>query len=603
MENINRGLVAIPLNDSQVYIGWRLLGNDPENITFDIYLNSGGKKNKLNKEPILETTDFVDNTFDVSKGAIYELTPVVKGNQVAVSEFVELEPNSPQKQYLSIPLQIPSGGEVGGSRYDYSANDVSVGDLDGDGEYEIILKWQPSNAKNPPQLGLTGNQILDAYKMDGTLLWRIDLGINIRSGAAYTQFLVYDFDGDGKAEMICKTADGSIDGQGNIIGEANKDWRNHDPEDRKFYGKIVEGPEYLTVFEGATGKALQSEIYVPDRYPIDGWGGIGGNGGNDDSASRSDRFSACVAYLDGALPSAVMIRGWYGRTVAAAWDYRDGKLTQRWVFDSALPEWEGYSGMANHSVTVGDFDGDGNDEICVGAMTINHDGKGLFTTGLRHGDALHAGNLDPNRPGMEVFGIHENEGRTIPLGTPASALFDAKTGEIIWSNNPGSDAGRGMAADIDPRYPGVELWGAPGGTRRVDTGEVIYPETPNSTNFGIWWDGDLLRELLDKTTISKWNWEEKKTVPIFSPEGVVSNNGTKSTPCLTADLLGDWREEVIWRTEDNTELRIYTTIIPAQYRIITLMHDPMYRLAVAWQNVAYNQPPHPSFFIGEGMER
>jgi rhamnogalacturonan endolyase len=312
-------------------------------------------------------------------------------------------------------------------------------------------------------------------------------------------------------------------------------------------------------------------------------------------------MTACVAYLDGRLPSVVMVRGWYGRTVLAAWDFRNGKLSQRWVFDSENAT-NPYSGQANHSVTVADFDQDGMDEVCVGAMTVDHNGKGLFTTGLRHGDALHASDLIPSRPGLEVFGVHENEESTVAFNTPGSAMFDGRTGEILWSNNPTVDVGRGVAADIDPNFPGAECWGAPGGTRRGDTGEVIYPQTPNSVNFAIWWDADPLRELLDKTTISKWNWNTRTTEVLFSPEGVISNNGTKSTPALSGDLLGDWREEVMFRTPDNRELRIYTTTIPARTRMHTLMHDPQYRLAVCWQNVAYNQPPHPGFFIGQDMK-
>ncbi|WP_187262671.1 rhamnogalacturonan lyase [Pontibacter beigongshangensis] len=602
MENLGRGVVAVPQQGS-VYVSWRLLGTDRDEIAFNLYRSTGaGKPVKLNKKPIATTTDFTDTSADLTQPNAYVVRPVLKGKEQPASKAFIVQANPALQPYLAIPLQVPAGGEIGGRKFSYYANDASAADLDGDGEYEIILKWEPSNARNPPQTGLTGNQLLDAYKLDGTLLWRIDLGKNIRSGAAYTQFLVYDFDGDGKAELICKTADGTIDGTGHSIGNKEKDWRTHTPDSR-LYGKVAGGPEYLTVFDGKTGAALATASYVPDRYPLDGWGGIGGNGGNDSTASRADRFSACVAYLDGSLPSAVMIRGWYGRTVAAAWDWRDGKLTQRWVFDTALPEWQAYSGMANHSVTVADFDDDGKDEICVGAMTIDHDGKGLFSTGLRHGDALHAGDLLPSRPGLEVFGIHESEGKTIPLQTPGSAMFDGRTGELIWANNPGVDVGRGMAADIDPNYPGAESWGAPGGTRRADTGEIIYPETPNSTNFAAWWDADPLRELVDQTQITKWDWQTRSTQTLLEATGAAANNGSKATPCLTADLLGDWREEIIWRSADNSELRIYSSTIPATNRLYTLMHDPQYRLAIAWQNVAYNQPPHPGFFIGAGMQK
>lgn len=592
MENLNRGVIAVALDDGRVYIGWRMLGTEPSNIAFNIYKDNV----RISNEPVTESTNFIDNNGSID--ALYKVCAVIDSSEQKPSEPTRVW----SRNYLSIPIQLPPSGSVKGSNYTYSANDASIGDLDGDGEYEIVLKWEPSNSKRPPQTGFTGPHILDAYKMDGTRLWRINLGINIRAGAAYTQFLVYDLDCDGKAEVICKTADGTIDGKGDVIGDPEADWRLLSPSSDPKYGKVLDGPEYLTVFDGRTGAALVTVDYIPPRGDIGGWGGIGGNGGNDNTGNRVDHFSACVAYLDGIRPNAVMIRGWYGRTVLAAWDFKEGRLISRWVFDSSLPQWEGYSGMANHQVTVADFDGDGKDEICVGAMIVDDDGKGLFTTGLRHGDALHAGDLDPARPGLEVFGIHENEGRTIELKTPGSALFDGKTGSILWSNNPGVDVGRGLAADIDPSYLGVECWGPPGGTRRIDTGQVIYPQTPSSTNFAVWWDGDLLRELENGISISKWDWKSRTTKTIFTAVGCSSNNGSKSTPCLTADIFGDWREEVIWRTSDNTALRIYTTTIPAANRIYTLMHDPQYRLAVAWQNVAYNQPPHPGFYLGEGME-
>ena len=598
MERLDRGVVALPAGQGGAYISWRLLADDPDGIAFNIYrIGDNGRAIRLNSTPITQTTDFSDKEADLSRDNTWVVRSVIRKKEAKEGAAYTLKANAPR--YIAVPLQVPGPGEVGGRTYTYSANDCSVGDLDGDGTYEIVVKWQPSNYTLPPRTGLTGNTLYDAYKMDGTLLWRIDCGINIRSGDAYNQFLVYDLDGDGKAEIAFKTADGTRDGQGNFIGDKDKDWRTLDANSNMF-GKIVNGPEYLTVFEGTTGKALATAEYIPTRYPLDGWGGIGGNGGNDSIGGRADRMTACVAYLDGELPSLVMVRGWYGRSVLAAWDYRDGKLTSRWVFDSKDKD-NPYSGMGNHSVTVADFDQDGFDEVCIGAMTVDHDGKGLFTTGLRHGDDLHAGDLVPGRPGLEVFGVHENEESTTYLQTPGSALFDGKTGEILWSNNPGVDVGRGVATDIDPNYPGAECWGAPGGTRRSDTGEVIYPERPNSVNFVIWWDADPLRELLDKTTISKWNWNTRETDVLFTAEGVTSNNGTKATPALSGDLFGDWREEVMFRTPDSKELRIYSTDIPAESRMITLMHDPQYRLAICWQNVAYNQPPHPGFFIGHDM--
>ena len=564
---------------------------DAAGLQFDLYRSSGGGAEvKLNKEPIDRTSDFLDRTVDYTVDNRWTLKATT--GEVAIWTRLKGEERNP---YLSVPVCKPEDGEIAGESFTYTANDCSVGDLDGDGEYEIILKWSPSNSKRPPQRGFTGNTYLDAYKMDGTRLWRIDLGPNVRSGAATTNFLVFDFDGDGCAEICCKTGDGTVDGLGHRIGDAQADWRTWDKKSPT-YGKIVNGPEYLTVFEGRTGKELDSKEYIPTRYPLDGWGGVGGNCGNDNTGGRSDRFTAGVAFLDGKTPSPVMVRGWYGRTVVAAWTFTNGALKHTWTFDSAAPGWEAYSGMGNHSVTVADFDGDGCDEICVGAMTVDHDGKGLFTTGLRHGDALHAGRFIPSRQGMQVFGVHENEGdNEIVKRTPAVAMFDGATGEIIWQDGLGQDAGRGVAADIDPRYDGAECWCNIGGLRRGDTGEIISNRKPDSCNFTIYWDADPLAELLDHVSISKWNWNAESTDLLLKAEGVVSNNGTKGNPCLSGDILGDWREEVIWPSEDQTELRIYSTTIPAVDRRATWMNDRQYRLAIAWQNVAYNQPPHSSF--------
>ena len=575
-EKLSRGLVGIP-TEKGMYFSWRITLNDAPDLQFDLYRSTnGGTETKLNKAPISQTTDFLDETVDLKADNIWILKA---DNQIAATWIRTKEEELPP--YLSIPIKKPEDGEIAGEHFFYTANDCSVGDLDGDGEYEVILKWTPSNSKRPPQRG--------------TMLWRIDLGPNIRSGAATTNFLVFDFDGDGCAEVCCKTGDGTIDGIGHVIGDSKSDWRTWDKESPT-YGKIVNRPEYLTVFEGKTGRELDSKEYIPTRYPIDGWGGIGGNCGNDNTGGRSDRFTAGVAFLDGKNPSPVMVRGWYGRTVVAAWTFTNATLKSIWTFDSANPGLEKYSGMGNHSVTIADFDGDGYDEVCVGAMTVDHDGKGLFTTGLRHGDALHAGRLIPSRPGMQVFGVHENEGdNEIVSRTPAVAMFDGATGEIIWQDGLGKDAGRGVAADIDPRYEGAECWCNIGGLRRGDTGEFISNKKPNSCNFTIYWDADSLAELLDHVSISKWNWQTEETDLLLKAEGVVSNNGTKGNPCLSGDILGDWREEVIWASKDQTELRIYTTTIPATDRRPTLMNDRQYRLAIAWQNVGYNQPPHTNF--------
>ena len=361
-EKLSRGLIGIPTEDG-MYLSWRMTLEDAAGLQFDLYRSSGGGAEvKLNKEPIDRTSDFLDRTVDYTVDNRWTLKATT--GEVATWTRLKGEERNP---YLSVPVCKPEDGEIAGESFTYTANDCSVGDLDGDGEYEIILKWSPSNSKRPPQRGFTGNTYLDAYKMDGTRLWRIDLGPNVRSGAATTNFLVFDFDGDGCAEICCKTGDGTVDGLGHRIGDAQADWRTWDKKSPT-YGKIVNGPEYLTVFEGRTGKELDSKEYIPTRYPLDGWGGVGGNCGNDNTGGRSDRFTAGVAFLDGKTPSPVMVRGWYGRTVVAAWTFTNGALKHTWTFDSAAPGWEAYSGMGNHSVTVADFDGDGCDEICVRAL-------------------------------------------------------------------------------------------------------------------------------------------------------------------------------------------------------------------------------------------
>ena len=261
-----------------------------------------------------------------------------------------------------------------------------------------------------------------------------------------------------------------------------------------------------------------------------------------------------------------------------------------------------FSGQGDHSLSVADVDGDGRDEIVYGSMVVDDNGKGLFSTGLRHGDALHVGDFDPAHPGLEVFGIHENEEWTVSLQTPGMALYDARTGAILWSLLPGADIGRGLAADIDPRHPGAEFWTSSAAAGLLNVHGQRISAAPPSTNFAVWWDADPLREILDSAWIGKWDWNTGTLVRLLTATGALSNNGSKSTPALSADILGDWREEVIWRAADNTSLRIYTTTVPAADRRDTLMHDAQYREAIAWQNVGYNQPPHPSFFLGDGMK-
>ena len=588
VEQLDRGLIAVPTKYGN-YLSWRLLARDPETVSFDVYRNG----QKINHSKLTDVTSFVDEQGTASDRyqvkAFYSrqhnrIQPPVGGTGVSDKVTPWTMP------YLSVPLVKPEDGWIKGQTYSYSANDTSVADLDGDGQYEILVKWYPSNAKDNSQAGDTGPTLIDAYTLEGEQLWRIDLGPNIRSGAHYTQFIAYDFDGDGRAELAMKTADGSVDGEGQIIGDATADYRND-------AGYILSGPEYLTMFDGLTGKALDTIDYEPARGDVNSWGDGYGN--------RVDRFLAGVAYLDGSKPSLFMARGYYTRAVIAAYDWEAGQFQRRWVFDTDNGGADALAyGQGAHSVTVGDVDNDGKDEIAYGAATIDDDGHLLYSTELGHGDAQHMTDIDPNRPGMEIYMVHESPSAYTKNGVEYGVeLHDAATGEILWhrpSNQ--ADVGRGVSADIDPNYVGNENWATRGGLVAAD-GTLISTSRPAPVNFVTWWDGDLSRELLDKTTISKWLPESAGTTPLLegADYGVVSNNGTKATPGLSADILGDWREEVIWATADSSELRIFSTTHPTQYRFPTLMHDPQYRVAIAWQNVGYNQPPHPSFYLGTDM--
>ncbi|MFJ8647083.1 rhamnogalacturonan lyase [Streptomyces sp. NPDC093546] len=569
VERLDRGLVSVHTGTGNL-VSWRWLGTDPDGVAFNVY-RAG---TKVNADPITKATTYFHS--GAPSHADYTVRAVVGGVEQGDS------PHAVQFRtgYKDVPLSPPPGGTTpDGVAYTYEANDASVGDLDGDGALDFVLKWQPTNAKDNSQSGYTGNTVLDGVRLDGTRLWRIDLGRNIRSGAHYTQFQVYDYDGDGRAEVAAKTADGTVDGAGKAIGSASADHRNSG-------GYVLAGPEYLTMFDGRTGAALGTTDYVPARGTVSSWGDGYGN--------RVDRFLAGTAYLDGVRPSLVMARGYYTRTVVAAWDWRDGRFTRRWTFDSSASTnaGKGYDGQGNHSLSVADVDGDGRDEIVYGAMTVDDDGGGLWTTRLGHGDAGHVGDLDPARAGLEYFKVSEDGSK------PGSWMADARTGQLLWQTASGGDNGRGVSADIHPGSPGAESWSATDTTLRSPTGASVGRE-PSSVNFVTWWDGDLSRELLDGTRIDKYGTGGETR--LLTGASVASNNGTKATPALSGDILGDWREEVVWRTADNRALRIYSSPYETGTRITTLLHDTMYRTALAWQNTAYNQPPHPSFHIGAGM--
>lgn len=588
-EKLGRGVIAIRENESDVIVSWRYLSSDPIKTAFNVYRNG----EKLTERPVSTGTLFRDHNPSTAS-ATYEVRPVLKGKETHHIDGSYILPANAPNGYLDIPLQKPADGITpAGDIYTYTPNDASIGDVDGDGEYEILLKWDPSNSHDNSHDGYTGEVLIDCYKLSGQHLWRINLGKNIRAGAHYTQFMVYDLDGDGKAEVVMRTADGTIDGKGNIIGDAQADYREAGTFDKKRnrtvnQGRIFKGKEYLTVFSGLTGEALKTIDYIPQRGNLKAWG--------DNRANRSDRFLACIAYLDGIHPSVVMCRGYYTRTVLAAFDWNGKEVKEHWVFDSNNPGCEDYAGQGNHNLRVGDVDGDGCDEIIYGSCAIDHNGKGLYSTKMGHGDAIHLTQFDPSHKGLQVWDCHENK-------RDGSTYRNAATGEILLQIKSDHDVGRCLAADIDPTHPGVEMWSGQSGGIRNAKGEVIAPKQRRMpTNMAIWWDGDLLRELLDGNVISKYDWEKKRFSMLTTFEGTLSNNGTKANPCLQGDIIGDWREEVLLRSEDNTSLRLYVSTLPTEYRFHTFLEDPIYRISIATQNVGYNQPTQPGFYFGPALK-
>lgn len=565
MEKLDRGVVAVKVANG-VFVSWRVLGTDPSDLAFNVYRGA----TKVNAIPVTGATNLVDA--NGTTGSTYSVRPVLGEAEQSVGG----EATVWASQTLKIPLDHPADG----ADFTYSPSDIAVGDLDGDGKWDLVVKWDPSNAKDNSQAGVTGNVYLDAYTLAGKKLWRIDLGVNIRAGAHYTQVLVGDYDSDGKAEVACKTAPGTKDGSGRYLSKGPaatdddaKDYRNTD-------GYILTGPEYVTLFQGKTGAELATLNYTPARGTVSGWGDGYGN--------RVDRFLATNAYLDGVKPSMVFQRGYYTRMALTAYDWDGVTLKQRWAFDDN----GSYKGQGNHNLSAGDIDGDGFDEIIEGASAIDHTGKGIYTTGLGHGDAIHFGDLDPDNPGLEVWEVHEDA--TVAYG---HELHDAKTGKILWGANYDSDNGRGMAADIDAASPGYEMWSAAGAGIYSCKGKQLSTSKP-SVNFRVYWDGDLQDELLDGNKLDKWTGAGTSRLITLTGS---SCNGTKSTPNFSGDLLGDWREEVI--LHDDANLYLSTTTTSTTSRLYTLAHDPNYRLAMSWQNAAYNQPPHLGFWLGAGVDK
>jgi len=560
MEYLDRGVVAVKVNNG-VFLSWRYLGTDDPSVGFNIYRDG----TKVNDAPVTTKTNYLDTKGGANSK--YVIKSVIGGKELETSKAVT--PWASQRK--TIKLNRPGTN--------YNANDMSVGDVDGDGQYELFLKWDPSNAKDNSQSGATDKVYIDCYTFEGNFLWRIDLGVNIRAGAHYTQYQVFDYDGDGKCELVCKTAPGTKDGKGKNVIMGND---NPNANYRNGSGYILSGPEYLTIFEGATGAEIHTVAYKPARGNVNGWGDGYGN--------RVDRFLACTAYLDGEHPSVVMCRGYYTRSTLAAYDFKNGKLVERWYHDSPT-RGQGAFGEGYHNVSVADVDGDGKDEIIYGSACIDDNGKLIYRTGYGHGDAMHVSDMIPGNGVLEGWFVHEDKGSAYGY-----ELRNLKTGKVIFGQKTNTDNGRGMAADIDANHKGFEMWSSYGSNVFNCNGKSISNKKP-SVNFRVYWDGDLQDELLDGNKCDKWNGNGTTRLMTFTGSAC---NGSKNTPNLSGDIIGDWREEVI--LHDGANLYIYTTTIESKYRMYTLMHDAVYRCAIAWQNTAYNQPPHLGIYIGDGVD-
>lgn len=661
MENLDRGVVATKTNDG-VLVSWRRLATEPADTTFTLYRN----KEKINEGAV---TNFVD-----AQGTVNDKYTVVCNGQMSKSADVWAN------GYLDIPLQnTPESDVVQMDRNgvyigSYTPGDASYGDLDGDGEYEIVMLWNPSDAKDAASTGRTGKVFMDAYKLDGTFMWRIDMGFNIRAGQHDTMLNVADFDGDGKAEVMVRTADGTVDGQGNVIGDASKGDTYENSWAAMNAGKNLQGPLYVTCFEGTTGKALDTIDYFPNNQA--GSQAVSLSFG-DDFGNRSERYNSTIAYLDGQTPSAVFARGYYfgknisnpnGRTGCAAYSFKNGKLSMDWTFDTAESKYNDLIGQGNHQIEAGDVDGDGKDEIVYGALVWDDNGSILWCTYQEHGDAMHLGDFDPTKEGLEFMKVYEDytaDGEVFDLkgdklskfitsntifknsaaaasgGAPedrhqwGSSMQNAKTGEFYQMHNGVKDTGRGMVANLGYGNSWYVMWGA-GSSGYWDSDGNELPDLKAAMNGRIYWTGDLQDELQDhkgagkEITITKWNDDTKKFDEIFVGEGSHSINSTKGNPNLQADLLGDWREEIVsyaitgqdtkkekmtikgdWDKDVEVEmdktvyqysLRIYETPYPTKYNFYTLAHDDIYRNSSAADTNCYNQPPHISWYMNDAIE-
>lgn len=614
MERLDRGLVAIKTDDG-VYLSWRMAGD--EGSVFDIK-NAPDFEVYRNGEKIAMVTQST-NYLDCDGGIGDKYSVAIEGEECC--EDVAVWNNN----YFDIPMDIPDAFVYEGASYPYEVGEASTGDLDGDGQYEIVVKWDANpqdNAKN----GVTGNVYLDAYELDGTRLWRIDLGRNIRSGDHYTQFLVYDFDLDGCAEITAKTAPGSVDGKGRYVSEASLVNDIKKVDNNRIYisetGRVIEGDEFFTAFDGGTGKALDTIYYPNQRIRADVWG--------DELGNRCDRFLACVATLDGEKPYAVYWRGYYkGRAefgertgIFGAYLDENKRIQVPYCFDtyntSTVENYKGvygysedihkYTGQGNHNITVADVDNDGKDEFISGSlcMEINDENKLMpkWCSFRGHGDALHIGDYDPTQPGFEYFSVHESGGESIEPYTGkvldfGMTVYDAATGEELVHRKGEKDTQTGTMANIGAGGY-YQIFGASNTGSYTAYGNGVFKENgiDRYGKFRLFYDADLYDEMMSETYIYNWNGDDTEVMLDVSEYGCIS---VKRSPALSADLLGDWREEVLFPLSDYSALRLFITTDVTQYKLPTLMHDPVYRSGVAAQQTAYNQPPHIGFYLSDDL--
>ncbi|MBQ3635912.1 MAG: FG-GAP repeat protein [Bacteroidales bacterium] len=587
----NRGLWACKaVNGQDVFVSWRMRDTDnPFTTTYKLYADGNLVATLTDKTNVTLPSNYANALFSLD---------VFDGNGALID--CQSDVRCDNAFFHHIQLSYPGDYTMpNGSVVNYHPNDCSAYDMDGDGEQEIIVRWDPSNTG--ATASATGPAILDCYKLDGTRLWRINFGPNVLAGCRFT-FLCYDFDGDGRGEVIAKTAQGSKDATGAFLHKGPAANANHYASSVNSAGVITDGgQEWITCFDGATGRELATINYWPLFSAHSNWDDRRGYTDGNTYGHRGNWFKGCVATLNvngKPTPCAVTLRGIYTYSYAAAYTWTGSSLNVVWKHSSTTPG-QGIYGQGAHSVSVADVDNDGFDEILVGAAMLDHNGTVLWRSGLGHGDATHIGDFDPSNPGLEVFIITEETSAAYD-----AAMFDARTGRVLmYRAQTGGDTARGMALDCDETYDGSEVmeWGD--GNLMTCKGVNIGPWHNGSTNsssinYRIYWDGDLLDEYHDRSHIDKWNSSSKswgRTMTLYSyGYGANSINSTKYNPNLQCDIYGDWREEAVyWATNGgNYYLTIFTTTTPSDYKLPWLRDDHTYDMAIAWQNCGYDQTPH-----------